>query len=101
MVRTPPDAARAYTSPENRGLCGFCGKEEGGYAKQDSKGKWQAACWPCVRPAAANAPQPKRHMIRSLTTNSVIVTGDPDENPAPIKGKAPGMAPSSYRPKVK
>lgn len=40
-----------HTTPENRGVCGFCGKEEGGYAKQKN-GVWVAACWNCVKPAA-------------------------------------------------
>ena len=44
------DLATAHTSPEDRGKCGFCDKEENGYAKKDENGKWQAACWECVKP---------------------------------------------------
>ena len=44
------DPALVYTFPEDRGKCGFCGKEENGYAKKDENGKWQAACWECVKP---------------------------------------------------
>lgn len=54
-----------YTGPENRGVCGFCGGEEGGYAKKDDNGKFRPACWPCVRPATAGLTQPKRNTVGS------------------------------------
>jgi hypothetical protein len=84
-----------YTGPENRGECGFCGKEEGGYAKKDANGKWQAACWLCVRPTAASAPQPKRNTVGTVFTDT-----DLDEPETPKKNKSKGMAPSTTRPKT-
>ena len=54
----------AYTGPGNRGKCGFCGKTEGGYAKQDANGKWQASCWECVKPKPL--PPQKRNPVGSL-----------------------------------
>lgn len=90
------DPAVAWTTPENRGVCGFCGKPEGGYAKQDSNKHWRAACWPCVRPAAAGAAQPKRKPI-----GTVFTPKDEDAEDAPVKKKNPGMVPSSYRPAVR
>ena len=95
----PSNPALVYTSPEDRGKCGFCGKEEGGYAKRDGNGLWQAACWKCVRPAAASAPQPKRKTV-GIIPNGVVVIGG-DEESATVVGKRQGLAPSSYRPKVK
>ena len=84
-----------YTFPEERGVCGFCGKEENGYAKKDENGKWQAACWKCVRPEGAGAAQPKRKLVGTVFTDA-----DADvEEEKPTK-KAPGLAPSSHRPKV-
>ena len=38
--------------------CGFCGKPDEGYAKQDKKGKWKPACWACVKPK--NPPPPPK-----------------------------------------
>ncbi len=58
-----------WTSPENRGVCGFCGGEEGGYAKRDENGKWQPACWPCVRPATSEATQLKRATVGTTYTD--------------------------------
>lgn len=40
----------AWTSPVARGKCFFCGRDEGGYAKKDANGDWQASCWPCIDP---------------------------------------------------
>ena len=62
--------ALEWTSPEDRGICGFCGKEENGYAKKDDKGKWLSACWDCVRPASAGAPQPKRKLVGTTFTDT-------------------------------
>jgi hypothetical protein len=87
------DPALEYTGPENRGVCGFCGGVEGGYAKRDADGKWQAACWPCVKPAGSFT-QTKRAAVGTVYTD---VDADPPEAP---KKKNPGMAPSSHRPKV-
>jgi hypothetical protein len=87
------DGVLGYTGPENRGTCGFCDGEEGGYAKKDGKGEWQAACWPCVRPDTAGLEQPKRKLVGTVFTGV-----DLDDEPA-IK-KAKGMAPSTNRPKV-
>ena len=97
-MRAITDPELAYTSPEDRGFCGFCGLPENGYAKRDEKtGKVKAACWKCVRPAAASAPQPKRKPIGTVfddtDLDAVVV--------APEKKKALGMAPSTYRPAVR
>ena len=89
------DKELEHTWPDARGKCGFCGKEENGYAKQDSSGKWRAACWSCVRPEKAGAPQPKRQTVGTVYTDI-----DADEEEKPKTKKAPGMAPSTYRPKV-
>jgi hypothetical protein len=82
-----------WTDPDHRGVCGFCGGEEGGYAKRDANGKWQPACWPCVAPAVRKPPQ-KREMVGTVYTDMNV------EEPEVKKKKNPGMAPSTYRPKV-
>lgn len=58
----------AWTSPDNRGTCGFCGKEENGYAKKGSDGNWRAACWLCVKPDKAITLQPQRKKIGAIFT---------------------------------
>jgi hypothetical protein len=83
-----------YTGPENRGECGFCHKEEGGYAKKDADGTWQAACWLCVKPESSGAAQTKRAPVGSTFTD----TNDADTD-KPAK-KSRGIAPSSHRPKT-
>lgn len=83
-----------WTSPDTRGVCGFCGKEEGGYAKKNVDGKWTAACWPCVRPANSGDAQPKR------ATVGTVYTEDTDLDEPKPKKKNPGMVPSTHRPKV-
>jgi len=85
----------AYTTPDTRGVCRWCGEEEGGYAKKDEKGEWQAACWPCVRPEKAGVAQPKRSSVGTIFTDT-----DLEESEVKPKKKAPGMAPSTSRPKV-
>jgi hypothetical protein len=92
---TMTETSLDYTGPENRGICGFCGGEEGGYAKQDPSGTWKAACWKCVKPANAGAPQPKREQVGTVFTEDL----DAEENQTKKK-KAKGMAPSGHRPKV-
>lgn len=94
MSSFPNDPAQEYTFPENRGKCGFCGKEEGGYAKQNANGKWQPACWPCVRPE----PQPvqKRAQIGTVFNEDL----DIDTKVAKKEKKAAGIPPSTHRPKV-
>ena len=89
-----PDAVE-YTFPEERGVCGFCGKTENGYAKRDSNGRWQASCWPCVRPAASGAAQPKRKLVGTVFTDV-----DAEIDTAVPTKRSPGMAPSNFRPKV-
>jgi len=84
-----------WTSPDNRGKCGFCGKEEGGYAKRDANGKWQPACWPCVKPASSGAAQTKRATVGTVYTEDRDV-----EEPEAKKKKNLGIAPSTYRPRV-
>ena len=88
------DPALEYTSPENRGVCGFCGGEEGGYAKKDSNGKWRAACWACVKPADSDNPQPKRKKAAPPPPEIDMDV----EKPQPKR--APGIPPSTHRPKV-
>jgi hypothetical protein len=90
------DGVLGYTGPENRGRCGFCNGEEGGYAKKDGKGEWQAACWPCVRPDTAGLEQPKRQTVGTVYTD--VDADTPEEKPKTKKSQ--GMAPSSHRPKV-
>ncbi len=70
------DIATAYSFPEDRGKCGFCGKEDNGYAKRDANGQWQAACWKCVRPATAGQAQPKRKLVGTVYTD---VDADKDQ----------------------
>jgi hypothetical protein len=93
-MNTKRDTATDYTFPEDRGVCGFCGKEENGYAKRDANGEWQAACWLCVRPENSTTTQSKRATVGTVFTD---VNTD-EEKPTPKK--VPGLAPSSYRPKV-
>jgi hypothetical protein len=83
-----------WTSPDNRGVCGVCGGEEGGYAKRDANGKWQPLCWLCVKPIGARAPQAKRETVGTIYTD---VDAEEPEKP---KKKNPGLAPSTHRPKV-
>jgi hypothetical protein len=83
-----------WTSPDNRGKCGFCGGEEGGYAKKDANGVWQPACWNCVKPEK-HITQEKRKPV------GTVYTEDKDADETEVKKKKnPGIAPSSYRPKV-
>lgn len=89
------DPVLAHTWPDARGKCGFCGKEENGYAKKDAQGNWQAACWKCVRPVSAGAAQPKRQTVGTVYTDIDAEKAEPV-----AKKKNPGMAPSTYRPKV-
>ena len=88
------DSALRYTAPDNRGICGFCGETEGGYAKRDENGKLQAACWDCVKPKVTT-PQQKRNFVGTIYTDP-----EPEEVKAPAKKKNPGLAPSTHRPKV-
>jgi hypothetical protein len=88
------DSALAYTFPEERGVCGFCGKEEGGYAKRDSNGKWQAACWKCVKPEHAGSSQVKRETVGTAFTETSV------EEEKPKVKKNPGIPPSTHRAKV-
>lgn len=80
-----------YTTPENRGVCSFCGREENGYAKKDAKGNWQPACWPCVKPESSGAAQPKRNPVGSVFT-------EPDKDLDTSKESAPvDSAPRVHR----
>jgi len=86
-----------WTSPDNRGKCGFCGKEEGGYARKDANGTWQPACWNCVKPAQKTV-QEKRKSV------GTVFTEDLDTDVAIKKRereKNPGLPPSTTRPKVR
>jgi hypothetical protein len=87
------DPALVYTFPEDRGKCGFCGGEENGYAKRDANGKWQAACWKCVRPESSSATQVKREKVGTIYTEEL-------EEEKPKVKKNPGIPPSTHRPKV-
>jgi hypothetical protein len=86
------DAGLEYTFPGARGICGFCGGEEGGYAKRDDKGVWQPACWPCVKPPKSIVPQ-KREQV------GTVYSEDLDAEDI-VKKKRQGLAPSTHRPKV-
>jgi hypothetical protein len=87
--------ATAYTSPEDRGTCGFCGKPEDGYTKRDANGKQTASCWACINKERVISDQPKRQLV------GTTFTPDADEEPpTTAKKKSPGVAPSTYRPKV-
>jgi len=86
--------ALIYTGPENRGECGFCHGEEGGYAKRDSEGNWQAACWPCVKPESSGTTLQKRAVVGTVFTD----TNATDDKPETRKSR--GVAPSSHRPKT-
>jgi hypothetical protein len=88
------EAAVAYTFPEERGVCGFCGDAEGGYAKRKD-GQWQAACWKCVKPETAGATQSKRKLVGTIYTDV-----DADVVEPATKKKNPGMAPSTNRPRT-
>lgn len=89
------DLATAYSFPEDRGSCGFCGKEENGYAKRDDSGNWLSACWPCVKPENAGASQQKRTPVGTTFTEDLDA-----EDRVVKKPKAIGIAPASRRPKV-
>ena len=82
-----------WTSPDNRGVCGFCGGVEGGYAKKDPSGTWKPACWSCVKPENQSIPQ-KRNQV------GTVFTEDLDTEEIIKKKKNPGMSPSTHRPKV-
>lgn len=82
-----------YTTPENRGVCGFCGGEEGGYAKRGPDGKFHAACWPCVKPEGTGAAQTKRKPVGTVYTEDLDLD-------TPDKTKAPGIKAGGHRPKV-
>ena len=84
-----------YTFPEARGVCGFCGEEENGYAMRDANGKFKAACWKCVTKDRVVSPQEKRKPV------GTVFTEDLDEEAVVVnKTKNPGLAPSTHRPKV-
>lgn len=84
-----------YTFTEDRGTCGFCGKEENGYAKRNANGEFQAACWACVNKDRVISEQQKRKPVGTTFTEDK----DLDEV-KPAAKKNPGVAPSTYRPKV-
>ena|ERR1035437_4668996 len=96
------NVATDYTFPEDRGICGFCGKSENGYAEKDASGNWQAACWSCVKPSKEQrdmgyAQQQKKKTVGTVFTD---VDADADEVKSKMVKKNPGIAPSNYRPKV-
>ena len=93
------DPALVYTSPDNRGKCGFCGKGEQGYAKRDTDGKFRASCWFCVKPLVLLEPQ-KRKQVGSIQYED-LDTDDRLVAEELKKKKSPGLAPSSYRPEVR
>lgn len=73
-----------WTTPEDRGKCGFCGKPENGYAKQDESGKWLAACWNCVKPEKTAPPQ-KREAVGTVFTEDLDL-----DKTEPSRGMKPG-----------
>ena len=86
----------AYTSPETRGECAFCGKEENGYTKPDKNGMQQAACWPCVSEGLETTPATKRALVKTDKTEDL-------DKDAKLKAaakeakKVKGLAPSTQR----
>lgn len=82
-----------WTSPDNRGVCGFCGKPEGGYALRAEDGTWKPACWPCAKPKNPPPHQTKKKPVGTVFTEDL----DTEEV---VKKKNPGMAPSNHRPRV-
>ena len=86
-----------HTWPDSRGECGFCHKEEGGYAKQDERGVWQAACWNCIKPEPL--PPQKRKLVGTVFTEDLDTEEQLRKKEKAAK-KAPGIPPSEYRPKV-
>ena len=86
----------AWTSPDSRGECFFCGKEESGYSKQDKDGEWQAACWPCVRAGLEPVEPHKRALVKTAPTEDL----DADKKlvaTAKEAKKVKGLAPSTVR----
>lgn len=86
-----------YTGPDNRGVCGFCGKLEDGYAMRDGTGMFQAACWPCVNKGREIVPQPKRNPV-GITFTEDLDTDEKIAKKVKAAKKAPGIAPSTNRP---
>lgn len=89
------DSGTDYTFPEERGVCGFCGAEENGYAMRDSNGKFKAACWKCINKDRVPSEQAKRKIVGTVFTEDLDV-----EEVVVKKTKNPGLAPSTHRPKV-
>jgi hypothetical protein len=57
--------------------CGFCGKDDEGYAKQDKDGRWKPACWTCVKPKGKMANPVRKIAVESppmedLDTDDII-----------------------------
>jgi hypothetical protein len=75
-----------YTTPEDRGVCGFCGKEENGYAMKDSDGKFKSACWNCIKKDRVISDQPKREQVGTAYTEDL----DADDKIAPNPGMKSG-----------
>ena len=83
-----------WTSPDARGICGFCGGEENGYALRAEDGTWKPACWPCAKPK--NPPV----IVTKKAQVGTTYTEDLDAESAKPKSKSPGMASNTHRPKV-
>lgn len=65
--------AIGYTFPDARGICGFCGGEENGYAKRDDNGKMKAACWSCINKDRILVEQQKRKKVGTIFTEDLDV----------------------------
>jgi hypothetical protein len=92
-------AELAHTWPDSRGKCGFCGKEENGYAKRDESGQFRAACWSCINKDRVIGEQPKRKQVGTVFTED-LDTDDQIAKREKATKKAKGIPPSDYRPKV-
>lgn len=88
--------AAVWTSPEDRGTCGFCGKSEGGYAKKDANGVMQPACWPCVSKGLEPVPVQKRAAV-GVTRTEDLDTDTKLAAAAKEAKKVKGLAPSTFR----
>jgi hypothetical protein len=72
------DFELAHTEIDARGKCGFCGKEENGYAKRTASGEWRASCWNCIRPNPADIP-PMQSRRKVGTVHEEPVEDAPEE----------------------
>jgi hypothetical protein len=68
-AKTNPEIA--WTSPENRGPCGFCLNSEDGFAMADENGVMKAACGECVDKTRTEDKQVKRTNVGTIFTEDL------------------------------